>query len=70
MTETESLGTALPKEQERVRKLLESYIEIGPAGAFGAAFIRDTLKEAEMEVMSGDIARMITVYERLKEHRK
>lgn len=67
---TESFGTALPKEQERVRGLLENYLVIGPAGAFGATMIRASLKEAEEAAISGNVVRMIAAYERLKEHRK
>lgn len=35
----ESVAAALPCEQARARALLVRYIEIGPAGAFGAMAI-------------------------------
>ena len=63
---TETLGDKLPQEQARVRKLLTVYKEIGPAGAFGAVMIEQSLKEADEAVMSGDVVRMINAYEELK----
>jgi hypothetical protein len=64
---TESLGDAYPKEQERVRELLNEYLAIGPSGQFGAAALRMTLKEADEAAISGDLIRMIAAYQRLKE---
>lgn len=62
----ESLAEALPREQARVREILGHYKEIGPAGMFGAAFIEADLREADRAVMSGDVVRMISAYEKLK----
>jgi hypothetical protein len=63
---SESLAEALPKEMARVREVLGAYKAIGPAGMFGAAFIEADLREADQAVMSGDVVRMIRVYEKLK----
>lgn len=65
--EVESLATALPKEQARVREILGHYKEIGPAGMFGAAFIEQDLREADAAASSGDVVRMIRAFQKLKE---
>jgi hypothetical protein len=66
---SDSLAEALPREQARVREILGHYKEIGPAGLFGAAFIEADLREADQAVMSGDVVRMISAYQKLKEVR-
>jgi hypothetical protein len=63
---TTSLAEALPLEMARVREVLGQYKAIGPAGMFGAAFIEADLREADQAVMSGDVVRMIRVFEKLK----
>lgn len=65
----ESLGEALPKEQARVREILGHYKEIGPAGAFGAAMIEQSLRRADAAIMSGDLPAMIDAYNDLKEYK-
>lgn len=62
----ETLGDALPKEQARVRALIKIYQSIGPAGAFAIAGMEADLREADEAVISGDLPRMIRVYESLK----
>lgn len=64
--EAQSLGTALPKEQARVRKLMNLYREIGPAGAFALMSMEQSLKRADQATISGDVAAMIRCYEELK----
>lgn len=65
---TETLGDALPKEMARVRDhVLPHYLAIGPAGAFGAAFIRQDLDAAARAMAEGDVVAMIRSYEKLKE---
>lgn len=64
---TESLAEAIPKEQERVREVLAIYRSIGPAGAFGAACIEQTLREADRAVMSGDVIAMLRSFKAMKE---
>ena len=62
----ETLGTALPKEQARVRTVLGHYKEIGPAGAFGALMIENSLQAADQAIISGDLTAMIRAYKDLK----
>ncbi len=65
---TDTLGDALPREMARVRDhVLPHYLEIGPSGMFGAAFIRADLDRAARALASGDIAEMISAYKALKE---
>lgn len=61
-----TLGKAIPREQARVREVLGHYKEIGPAGAFGAAMIEASLRNADQAVISGDLVAMIKAYEDLK----
>ena len=63
----ETLGDALPREQERVRGVLAIYKRLGPPGEFGAAMIELELKRADIAMMSGDIVAMIKSYKSLKE---
>ena len=65
--ESKSLGEQMPKEQARVREVLGVFKEIGPAGAFGAYRIEQTLRAADEAVMSGDVVAMIRAYQDLKE---
>lgn len=66
-TKSESLAEALPREMARVRTVLGHYKELGPVGAFGAIWIEDALRRADLAVMSGDVVQMLQVYEDLKE---
>ena len=61
-----TLGDMLPKEQARVRKILITYNEIGPAGKYGAMMIETDLKYADKAIISGDVQMMITACELLK----
>lgn len=63
----ETLADAFPKEQRRVRGILELYLEIGPGGAFGAHWIRELLDRAEVVALSGDVVEMLRVFEELKQ---
>ena len=63
-----TLGDELPKEQARCRELLIVYKEIGASGAFGAAMIEQSLREADQAVISGDVVAMLRAYARLKNH--
>lgn len=64
--EIESVGTAFPKEQARVREVLASYREIGPAGFIGASLIEQALRRADRAQASGDIVAILRSYEELK----
>lgn len=62
-----SLAEEYPKEQERVRGLLEIYKAIPPESSwFAVASITATLKEADEAAISGDLPRMIRAYEAMK----
>ena len=63
-----TLGDELPREQARCRELLVAYKEIGPMGAFGAAMIEQSLREADAATISGDLVAMLRAYEKLKNH--
>lgn len=65
-TKIDTLADALPREQERVRELLVQYVEIGPAGAFAAAMMRQSLARADQAVMSGDVVAMLRSLEDLR----
>ena len=62
-----NLAEALPKEMARVREVLGHYKEIGFAGVFGAAFIEQDLRAAEVAAASGDVVAMVEAYMTLKE---
>lgn len=62
----ESLGSALPKQQARVRGLILQYREIGPAGNFAIMMMEQALREADQAVIHGDIVGMLRAYESLK----
>jgi hypothetical protein len=66
----ESLGEALPKEQARVRKLIELYRdpELNGAGSFAAYMMEQSLQAADKAVISGDVVAMIEAYKDLKEY--
>lgn len=61
----ENLAEALPKEQQRVRELLEIYATI-PTGVFAATMMRQSLRRAEKAAASGDLAEMIVAYTELQ----
>jgi hypothetical protein len=62
---TQTLADAFPREQERVRELVNVYDEI-PTGAFAAAMLRRILEDSETAAMSGDITAVLRSYEELK----
>jgi hypothetical protein len=66
VSETRTLGDALPDEIARVTIILGHYVEIGPAGAFGAMLIRTSLDRATRACASGDVVAMIQALEDLK----
>jgi hypothetical protein len=66
----DSLGEALSREMARVRdEVMPTYIEIGPAGAFALAFMRQDLDKAAKALAEGDVVEMIRVYASLKEYK-
>jgi hypothetical protein len=66
-TETENLMDGLLRELNRNRELLKEYEAI-PQGAFGAMFIRQSIKNGEDAIASGDVVKMLQAYSTLKEH--
>lgn len=64
--DTETLGTALPKEIERCQELLEEYRAIGPAGLFAHGFIKAHINTAVKALASGDVVAMLQSYNALK----
>lgn len=62
-----TLGEELPREIERCQELLCQYVEIGPAGKFGAAMIRAEIAAAHKAMVEGDVVAMIRAYQALKE---
>ena len=66
-TEPNTVGDDFSRQQERARRILSIYEGIGPAGAFGAAHIRQTITEAERAMAGGDIIQILQSYEALKE---
>ena len=66
--ETETLGTALPKEIARVRdEIMPPYLEIGPAGFLALTGMRADLDRAAKALAEGDVIAMLAAYESLKE---
>lgn len=61
-----SMGEEYPKEQARVREILGHYKAIGPAGAFGAAWIEEVLKRADLAAMSGDVLQVIRSFQEMQ----
>ena len=67
MSETKSLGETFPKEQARIREVLEHFKAIGPDGMFGVAMIEAALQRADQAAMSGDLVAMLRSFQELKE---
>ena len=61
-----TLGEDYPKEQERLRELIQVYAQI-PSRAFGKMMIEHALKKADEAAISGDLPRMIAEYKAMKE---
>ena len=55
----------MPKQQERVRNLLEFAVTI-PGCEFACMVYRNALSEAEKAAISGDLASMIRAYRELE----
>lgn len=65
--EIKTLGDALPKEMARIRdEVMPAYVEIGPAGQFALAFMRQDLDAAARAMAEGDVVAMLRAYEKLK----
>lgn len=64
----ESLATAMPKEQARVRELVQRYREpiLHGAGELTARLMELSLQRADQAVMSGDVTQMLVAYQDLQ----
>lgn len=62
-----SLAEEFPREQARVRQVLQQYLAIGPAGTFGATMIERSLRRADQAAASGDVIEMLRSYAELQD---
>ena len=62
-----SVGEEFPKEQERLLQLLDAYREIGPAGVFGYAVIRESLVRSFGAMASGNVTEILASFQDMKE---
>ena len=58
----DTLGEAFPRELARVRETLRHYQAIGPAGAYGAGWIKDLVSQADDAWNTQNIGAMIQLY--------
>lgn len=63
----ETLGTALPQELIRVRRLLCEYWSLGQPGALSVLLIERLLQSADKAMVEQDLPAMIAVWMELKE---
>lgn len=62
-----TLGDALPKEQARVRALVNEYRALeGGAGLPAALMMEQSLARAERAAMSGDVVQMLGAFQELQ----
>lgn len=64
-----TLAEALPLEIANARELLKQYEEIGPAGQFGAFFIKQAIKRAEEATQNRDTVAMLRALNELEDLR-
>lgn len=65
---TESLATAFPIEQARIRRLILDYRSLpNGAGTFGALMLEQTLAQADAAAASGDALAMLRAYQEMHE---
>ena len=61
-----SVGEDFPKQQERVRHLIDDYRALPDgAGAWGAHVMDDVLKRAAEAQSSGDVVQIVRMYQEL-----
>jgi hypothetical protein len=65
-----TLADELPRQQERCREILEHALEIGPAGLFLVAMLRQSLAAAEKAAAEGDVAAMVAACRDLQEYKE
>jgi hypothetical protein len=59
MSETKTLGDALPAEIKRVTGLIPIYVECGPAAAYAVAMMKVSLDRATRALAEGDVIEMM-----------
>ncbi|HEY3385782.1 MAG TPA: hypothetical protein VGK46_04690 [Saprospiraceae bacterium] len=59
--------SGLLREINRNRELLHMYEEIGPAGVFGAMFIKRNINDAEKAIAENDVVAMVRAFKELQE---
>ena len=62
-----TLAADYPKEQARLRELIEAYREIGPAGAFGLYAIERVLARADTASAGHDTVALIRCLSEMRE---
>ena len=63
----ESVGEDFPRQQARLRELMEQYASIGPGGTFGLIILKAMANRAEEAIASGDIVAILKSYAEMKE---
>lgn len=61
-----NLIEAIQKECQRVRETIPHYEAIGPAGAFGAMMLKQSVKRGEAAIASDDMVEMVKALAELK----
>jgi molybdopterin converting factor small subunit len=68
MTDTTTLGDALPARMKEIREeYIPAYQSIGLAGGFAIAMMNMSLTKAERALAEGDVIAMIEAYKELQD---
>jgi hypothetical protein len=67
MSEVRTLSDRYPEEQARCRELVRAYHELGPVGAFGAAYIEAVLRRADAASAAHDTVAMLGAFKDMQE---
>lgn len=62
-----NLIEGIQQECHRVRELIPHYDALGPVGTFGGLVLRESIREGEAAIASGDVTRMVEALKDLKE---
>jgi len=63
----QNLMSALLKERDRCKDLLQQYKEIGAPGRLGALLLEGLLQRADNAMALGDVVLMIQVYDEMRQ---
>lgn len=70
MTDTTTLGDALPARMKEIREVfIPAYQSIGPASEFAIAMMNASLTRAEKALADGDVVAMIEAYKELQDYK-